>query len=150
MTDFNKEEKQRENAYRQKIYKAKSELMKRIPKRLKRKPELWEQDKTPLQITIINAKLRFAKFNRETHGMGFLMILLLGGLIILTIVDKVGDAIVLGINKDKYKDALSLSCPDIDFYAWNFRACEEIGVRPLPAQPVAPTPPSDTPKGDNV
>lgn len=51
----------------------------------KRKVELWEKDKTPMQRAIINAKIRFREWNRKTHGIGMIMILLVIVLMLVNI-----------------------------------------------------------------
>jgi len=41
-----------------------------------RKKELWEKDKNSFQRARINIRLWFLKFNRQTHGMGIIFIML--------------------------------------------------------------------------
>lgn len=54
-----------------------------------RKKELWEKDKTWLQRKMINLKLAVMRYNRQTHGLGgifiLMVIVLIGYLTVTTI-----------------------------------------------------------------
>lgn len=56
------------------------------------KKELWENDKTKFQIWKINTKLKIAKFNRQTHGMGMMIIVMMFFLVAFMIVQLIVNA----------------------------------------------------------
>ncbi len=52
----------------------------------RKKKELWEMNKSPYQRFRINFKIAMDKYNRRTHGLGLLFMILIGALIVVTII----------------------------------------------------------------
>lgn len=117
--------------YNQKIAKAKNELKTRLPPRAFKKKELWELNKTKWQIMKINGAIAWRSFDLKTRGMGLYLLCLMGIMMIVMILPIVADSVTHELNKSKYQNALKTSCLDTTFYSWNFRACEDIDVRPF-------------------
>lgn len=124
--------------YNQKIARAKNELKSRLPPRAFRKKELWEMNKTKWQIMKINSAIAWRSFDLKTRGMGLYLICLMGIMLVITILPVVAESISYEMNKTKYREALKTSCLDVTFYSWNFKACEDIDVRPNTPQKVIP------------
>lgn len=128
--------------YQQKIARAKSELKNRLPARAFKRKELWEQNKTKWQIMKINAGVTWRQFDLKSRGMGFFLLCLMGMMIISMAIPYVIDGISTQLDKTKYSEALKTSCLNEQFYAWNFKACENISIRPYadttPQEPVLP------------
>jgi hypothetical protein len=137
-------------SYNQKIAKAKNELRSRLPPRLLKKKELWTYNKSRWEIIKINSRQAFRQFDNKSRGMGLFFILFLGIMIIVSIIPHVIAYTTEQINKSKYLEALKLSCVDMEFYRWNYPACEDIDTRPLKPSfsPIEPIEPEI--KGDNV
>lgn len=117
-------------SYNQKITRAKNDLRTRLPPRLLKKKELWTYNKTRWQIIKVNSKIIWRKFDLATRGMGLYLLCLMGIFIMITIIPLVFQYVSEELNKTKYREALKTSCVDMDFYKWNFQACEDIEIRP--------------------
>lgn len=149
MSDIVKDDNREYNDYKQKIWRAQNSLRSRLPKRVLKRKELWEKDKTTYQRFKINAGVIWRRFNTQTHGFGMIMVMIgimsiVPMIIILTAMSNVYDS-MSEINRTRYREGLELSCTNQDFYSWNFRACEDIEVRPLQPQ-IAPRQEPELPK----
>lgn len=103
---------------------------------LKKKPkptpkqELWEKDLSAYRRFKINANVKWRRFDTQTRGMGLILVILLGGLLLVTCIPFVTNYINQELDKGKYNTALNIACKDLQFYALNFRSCENSDVRP--------------------
>lgn len=96
----------------------------------KKKRELWEENITIWQKFKINSRVKWRRYMVQTHGFGLIIIILLGGMVLSMFTPLVMLQLNQWSDNTKYKDALTGACPDKTFYAWNFKSCENIGVRP--------------------
>lgn len=96
----------------------------------KKKKELWEENKTPLERFKINARVMWRRFDTQTRGMGLFFVLILAVVISSAIFPLAGQSIQRSIDNERYKTALITACINMDFYSWNYKQCEDIGVRP--------------------
>lgn len=97
--------------------------------RFSKKP-LWMRGKTSKEIRNIKFKTAWRRFDTQTRGMGMLIVILMCFMIVINVISAIANAIFTTINNMKYKDALAGGCKDKTFYAWNFKPCEDAGVRP--------------------
>lgn len=125
--------------YIQRIARAKRELRNRIPKRLLKRKEIWEMNKTPYQVFKINAVETWRKFDLKTRGMGLYLVCLMGIMLIAVSISPILDFVMHESNKAKYANALKTACLEPSFYSWNFASCEDINVRPIIPTPTEPT-----------
>lgn len=117
--------------YQQKIARAKNELKKRLPPRAFKRKELWEQNRTKWQVIKIQANDAWRKFDLKTRGMGLMLVVLLGAMMIANFLPAIVMYSTEQMDKTKYNEALKTSCLNAQFYAWNFRSCENVNVRPF-------------------
>lgn len=96
----------------------------------KRKKELWENNISKFQKFKIETRIIWRRYMVQTHGMGFIILLLIGGMLISMFTPLIISQLNQYNDNTRYKDALTGACPDKTFYAWNFKSCENIAVRP--------------------
>ena len=94
------------------------------------KTPYWKRDKTAWQIFKVNAKTLWSRFDTQTRGMGVLLVILMVFMIVINVMGAIVGSVYSYLNNQKYSDALKGGCTDKTFYAWNFKACEDAGVRP--------------------
>ena len=92
-----------------------------------RKKEYWEMDKHPIQIWMLNMKIKYRKWMLKTHGLGFIVILLIIALPLMLVFQLIGPYLVYSSHADQLKQV----CKDKDFYYLNFNACESADARPV-------------------
>lgn len=95
-----------------------------------KKKELWELEATPYEKFKINARVKWRRFDTQTRGMGLIFVMLLGAMIIINGFSALALYISDYIDNTKYQSALTTACTTTEFYALNFKSCENIGVRP--------------------
>ena len=101
-----------------------------IDKNNKRKDILWKRDKSRIEIFKIQMRVAYRRFDTQTRGMGLTLLLLIGVIVVINLFSFVGMAIIDYYDHIKYSSALEKACLDQTFYSWNFKSCENIGVRP--------------------
>lgn len=96
----------------------------------KRKEELWRVGKTKWQIFKINSAQAWRRFDIKTKGMGLWFVLFFGIMLISIIIPVILKSMEEFIDNAKYAESLKTACLKDMFYSLNFKACENIGVRP--------------------
>lgn len=99
------------------------------------KREIWMRDKTPYQRFRVNAKIIWRRFDTQTRGMGLTLVVLMFIMILINVFTAIAHWIASYVDNTNYKDALSTACLDSQFYAWNFKSCEHVKVKPIPQTP---------------
>ena len=96
----------------------------------KKRKELWELNKTPIQKFKINARIAWRRFDIQTRGMGFVLVIIMVMMITINIIPLTLSKTLQSIESNNYKDSLTIACKDMQFYSLNFKTCEGVDSRP--------------------
>lgn len=96
----------------------------------KRPDILWKRGKPKIEQYKIHFGVLWRRFDTQTKGQGLVMVLFLGGFVLLNLFGWIGGILSTYYNQQHYSNALKTFCTDKQFYSWNYKVCEDIGVRP--------------------
>ena len=96
-----------------------------------RRPDiLWKRNKTRITQFKIHAGVAWRRFDTQTKGQGLFLCCFIGAIMLINLFGWIGGIITQSYNQSHYSNALKTFCIDKQFYSWNYKVCEDIGVRP--------------------